>query len=270
MSFTSLLFITCFLPSALILYYLCSFSRKLQNFILLVLSLGFYALGQGGYIFILAFSILWNWIIGLLIDSPGHPGWKKVFMVTGILINALVLIFFRQLVPLGGILFNPQLLPRIFSFALPLGLSYYTFQAIGYCADIYRGEIRAEKNPAVLGLYLSFFPKMIAGPINSFGDMKSQFMKRTFSVRTFSAGLCRFGLGLSKNVLLAGHLLFISDYVFRWSAMGDANVPALLAWLGLLAYTLGIYTLFSGCIDMAIGLGGMFGFVLPEIGRAHV
>ncbi|GHV37731.1 alginate O-acetylation protein [Spirochaetia bacterium] len=275
MSFSSSVFILYFLPAALILYYLCWFSRPLQNLVLLTASLVFYAFGQTTYFIILIFSVLWNWMVGMLIGM--HRGrWRTVFLAAGCLVNLGVLLFFKQLPPFINAVFAgwtpwaPVPITPV-SKLVPLGLSYYTLQACGYCVDVYRRTYGAEKNPLMIGLYLSFFPKMAAGPLIPYADMKEQLLcggtlRRKFSPEEFSAGLCRFACGLAKIVLFGGSMARISDYVFIWSEMGqaDINVPALLAWVGLLALSLKIYYQLSGYADAAVGLGLMFGIRLPE------
>ncbi len=152
------------------------------------------------------------------------------------------------------------------SLLLPLGISFFTFQALSYVIDVYRGTTKVEKNPFYVGLYIAFFPQLIAGPIIQYNDVADQIRKRTSNYQKFSVGACRFVTGLGKKMLLANNFAIMADNIFNWSTIGQQSyqVPAMLAWLGAIAYTLQIFFDFSGYSDMAIGLGLMFGFKFDE------
>ncbi len=272
METSSLAFLAYGLPACIVLYYLCWFSRPLQNGVLLLASLVFYAFGQTVYLPVLAIWILWIWALGLWIGqrkARRHSG----FGVTGLAVvtNLLLLVFFRLAGPVLALVY-PAAEGASFALptALPLGLAFFTLQSMGYCLDVYRGEIPAERNPFYVGLHLAFFPKLAGGPLVDFADFRRQLTHRTHSAEQISRGLCRFVLGLSKKILLAGQLAYLVDYVFNQTSMDNTvvQVPVLLVWLGLLALCLQFYYELSGYADMAIGLGLVFGFTLPEQVRA--
>ena len=156
--------------------------------------------------------------------------------------------------------------PNIWVPTLPIGISFYTFQALSYVIDVYRGDTKAEKNPFYVGLYIAFFPQLIAGPIVRYNQVAKEIRNRKSNYRKISVGVCRFVTGLGKKILLANNFAILADQIFSWSQMGVENfqVPVMMAWLGIIAYTLQIYFDFSGYSDMAIGLGLMFGFKFEE------
>ena len=267
MLFSNVFFIFYLLPVIFILYYLCFFSRNLQNYILMIFGIFFYAIGQAVFIFVLLFSILWNWGAAILIDKYKRKEQeRKLIFISAVVGNLAVLVFFKQLNPILSLNLSHTGMENLFRIGLPLGLSYYTLQSLSYIIDVYRGEIEAEHNLCLIGLYISFFPRMIVGPLSSYGNMKKQMLSREFSLDLLSSGFCRFVRGLAKVILIGNIMARISDYVFSWSAMGRdyINVPASLAWLGLLAFLLRLYHQLSGFSDMAIGLGMMFQYRLPE------
>lgn len=272
MATSSLAFLVYGLPACIVLYYLCFFSRPLQNGVLLLASLLFYAFGQTVYLPVLLGSILWSWLLGLWIDrrrARGRGGAGVTWLAAAG--NILPLAAFRLAGP-GLELLCPLLgLPTpAVPAAAPLGLAFFTLQSVGYCVDVYRGEAAAERNPLYVGLYLSFFPKLTGGPLVDYAELRRQMALRTHGVDQISRGLCRFVLGLSKKVLLADQLAYLSDFVFNRTSMDNTvvQVPVLLVWLGLLALGLQIYYELSGYADMAVGLGLVFGFTLPEQFRA--
>ncbi len=272
METSSLAFLVYGLPACIVLYYLCFFSRPLQNGVLLLASLVFYAFGQTVYLPVLAIWILWSWVLGLWIDrrkARGHSGSG----VTGLAVvtNVLLLALFRLAGPLLALAYpsaggSAPALPT----AVPLGLAFFTLQSVGYCLDVYRGDTPAERNPFYVGLHLAFFPKLAGGPLTDFAEFRRQLTHRTHSTEQLSRGLCRFVLGLSKKILLAGQLAYLVDFVFNQTSMDNTvvQVPVLLVWLGLLALCLQFYYELSGYADMAGGLGLVFGFTLPEQVRA--
>ncbi|MDO5291393.1 MAG: MBOAT family protein [bacterium] len=265
MLFSSTIFLFYFLPIVLVLYYLAKWSRPLQNCILLVFSLFFYAWGESKYVFLMIGCILFNYIFGLLIVANNKPGQKKLLLELALAGNLGTLFLFKYL---GFFVRNlnasldvsKQL--TVPSIILPIGISFFIFQAMSYVIDVYRGVVEVQKNPFYLGLYVSFFPQLIAGPIVRYATIKDQIISRKETLSKFSVGSCRFIVGLSKKVLLSNSLAVIADHVFSMSQ--SASVPMTLAWLGIIAYTLQIYYDFSGYSDMAIGLGLMFGFKFEE------
>ncbi len=263
MLFTSNEFLLCFLPAALILYYVFFFSRKLQNLLLLIASLLFYAWGEPVWVLLLIGSILVNAGLGAGIGRMGSPKGKRMLLGLGVLFHAGMLFVLKDLATLwaqfGLDRYYTLTLPR------PIGISFFTLQAISYLADVCRGEVKPG-NPLRVGLHMAFFPKLIAGPLMGYGELDAQLTERKLSFDRLSVGFCRFAVGLGKKVLLAESFGAVADHVFNWTLIGaDAMaVPASLAWLGSLAYALQIYFDFSGYSDMAIGLGLCFGFKLPE------
>lgn len=258
MLFSSVIFLCFFLPAVLALYYLLFFSRTAQNVLLLFASLLFYGWGEPVYVLLMLFSILFNSLMGCLVQ--GERKGKRLFLVAALACNLGLLFVFKYL---GFLLKNLGM--EGFSVSLPIGISFYTFQALSYVVDVYWGKVKAE-NPFYVGLYISFFPQLIAGPILTYGTVAEQIRHRKESWDGLCLGVCRFVAGLGKKVLLSNNFAAIADNVFSWSAIGTERfqVPAMLAWLGSIAYSLQIYFDFSGYSDMAIGLGAMFGFRFPE------
>lgn len=268
MVFSSPIFLFGFLPISLLLYY--SASRKYKNLILLLSSLAFYAWGEVFYLAVMLISIISNYIIGKLIYKnlqPANQNTKAKFYLTiGLIINIGLLISFKYA---NFIADNINALLSLFSIAsieiepihLPLGISFFTFQAISYIVDVYKKEVKAQKNIYDLALYISLFPQLIAGPIVRYHDVASQIFQRSHSFELFASGVQRFIFGLSKKMLIANPLGEIADSIFALSG-NDLTMP--LAWIGILAYSLQIYFDFSGYSDMAIGLGRMFGFKFLE------
>lgn len=262
MLFTSPVFLFLFLPLVILL----SLPRSLrwQNGFLLFASLFFYAWGGVSYSAILAGSVLLNYGFGLWINATEGPKSRKRVLALGVGLNLAVLVIFKyanffvenlnyfkppeDAIPWQGII-------------LPLGISFFTFQAISYLVDVYRKQVKPQKNPARLGLYISLFPQLIAGPIVRYKDLADQLASRNRSLTSFVKGIERFTLGLAKKLILANSIGIIADNVFAGPA-SELNV--ILAWWGLLAYSLQIYFDFSAYSDMAIGLGLMLGFNLPE------
>ncbi len=266
MLFSSIVFLFYFLPIVFILYYLLAFSRMLQNILLLIASLIFYAWGEPVYVFLMLASIIFNSIMGYLVERPKKASGKKIALVVDIVVNLLVLFVFKYL---GFVLKSIGLAANLdfseFQLSLPIGISFFTFQALSYVIDVYRGTTKAE-NPFYVGLYIAFFPQLIAGPIVQYNTVADQIRNRKSSFDKISVGLSRFTVGLGKKVLLSNCFAAIADHVFEWSAIGTdrLQVPVMLAWLGSISYTLQIYFDFSAYSDMAIGLGLCFGFKFGE------
>ncbi len=263
MLFSSIVFLFYFFPAVLLLYYLLSFSRTLQNILLLCASLLFYAWGEPVNVFLMIGSILVNSLFGYLVQWQKNDTVRKVLLFVDIGLNVGVLFYFKYLgfvLDAFGVEGLEQLKP-----ALPIGISFFTFQAMSYVVDVYWGSVRAE-NPFYVGLYISFFPQLIAGPIIQYNTVADQIRNRKGSFDKLAMGICRFTTGLGKKVLLSNCFAAIADHVFQWSAIGTDRmpVPAMLAWLGSISYTLQIYFDFSAYSDMAIGLALCFGFKFGE------
>ncbi len=264
MLFTSLVFIVCFLPAVLILYYTVFRNhRKLQNFVLLFASLGFYAWGEPKFVFLLMVSILFNWMFGLLTDRYREKANLSRFIIfLMVVFNLTILYIFKYLNftvdNMNRFLGTDITMSKI---VLPIGISFFTFHAISYVIDIYRGKAAVQKSLFHVGLYIVFFPQLVAGPILRYSVIAHQIMGRKESFDDFSKGVCRFLKGFGKKILLANNFALIADAAFGMSS-GDLSVS--FAWLGAIAYTLQIFFDFAGYSDMAIGLGMMFGFHFPE------
>ncbi len=259
-------FILYFLPVVLVVYYALCFSRPLQNVWLLISSLLFYAYGEPVYVLLMIGSILINSIVAIVIDKSRSRGFRKFLLIVDIFINVGMLFFFKYLNFVLGFFGEwGNGIARELNITLPIGISFFTFQAMSYVIDVYRGTTRAD-NPFYVGLYISFFPQLIAGPIVQYNSIADQLINRKSSLDKLSLGICRFCVGIGKKILLANSFGYIADNVFNWSRIGTDKlaVPATLAWLGSIAYTLQIYYDFSGYSDMAIGLGLCFGFKFKE------
>lgn len=253
------MFLFLFLPALLILYYLPLKSRTWKNGVLLFFSIGFYAWGEPVFVFLMLFSILVNWFLGLQIDRS--TGRKKAWLTVAIVFDVLLIGIFkyasflsRNLAALTG---NDKWIVEI---ALPIGISFFTFQLMSYVFDVYYGRARAQRNPFHVALYISLFPQLIAGPIVRYEQIENEITDRCESFDEFAEGMRRFIYGLGKKVLLANFVAQIADNVFDYVD----NPSVMTAWLGAIAYTLQIYFDFSGYSDMAIGLGRMFGFHFLE------
>ena len=268
MLFSSTIFLFFFFPAVFLVYYGLSFSRLMQNIWLFLMSLLFYAWGKPVNVLLLLGSIVVNWLAGVLLGAAKKPRIRKAILVAACIVNLGVLGAFKYtgfVVEFINSLF-PQNVLTPASIALPIGISFFTFQALSYVIDVYKGTAAAEKNPFYVGLYISFFPQLIAGPIVRYNSIAEQIRSRKSSLKKISVGCCRFLVGLGKKVILANNLAILADLVFGWSELGTArmDLPVLTAWMGLAAYTLQIYFDFSGYSDMAIGLGLMFGFQFEE------
>jgi len=264
MTFASLSFLFYFLPAVLVLYYLFFFSRTLKNIVLLVCSLMFYAWGEPKYVILLILSIVVNYIFGIIIDlSKNRKHAAKFWLVFGLIFNLSMLFVFKYLsfvtknlnYATGGDI-------KIMDIALPIGISFFTFQAISYLVDIYRKDAKAQKNILNFALYLSFFPKLTQGPIMRYETFEPQILNRKETVSKFSSGVCMFLVGLGKKILIANNMAIVADRIIEIHNMGQSTIS--LAWLGAIAYTFQIYFDFSGYSDMAVGLGLMFGFKLDR------
>lgn len=262
MLFSSPVFLLAFLPLTLAVYYLPLRGRRnAQNLFLLLASLGFYAWGEPWFVLVMIGSILANYALGLWMERtvPGSAARRAVTCAT-VGWNLALLFVFKYLTftlaNLRAAFGFPENVPQI---ALPIGISFFTFQAMSYVLDIGRGRAPAQRNPLWVGLYISFFPQLIAGPIVKYETVAAEITGRRETWADFSSGLCRFAVGFAKKVLLANTLAVVADSAFDGGALSVG-----FAWLGSLAYTFQIYFDFSGYSDMAIGLGKLFGFHFLE------
>ena len=260
MIFSSMTFLWCFLPILLLMYFIVK--DKYKNVVLLIFSLLFYAWGEPKYIILMLLSITINYILGILIDKYINKKMGTAIFIIAILINILLLGYFKYfnfLINNLNVFLGLSLSER--SISLPIGISFYTFQIMSYIIDLYRKNIKVQKNILDLALYISFFPQLIAGPIVKYKDIQSQMNKRKVTLDGFANGTKRFIYGLSKKVLIANSLALIADTIFDAEA---SSITTLFTWISSIAYSLQIYYDFSGYSDMAIGLGKMFGFTFME------
>lgn len=257
MPFNSITFLFVFLPFALVVYYLVP--EKYRNVVLLISSLIFYAWGEPVYVILLILSILFNYFSGRDIEQKAAIPWlARRSMIFAIVINVLLLSFFKYygfLMENINTLFQIELPYRVLS--LPIGISFYTFQAISYLIDIFRGKTKAQKNIVKFGVYMAMFPKVIIGPIVRYEKIEEQLTQRTISMRKLGIGVMYFVCGLGKKVILADNMGNVYDQV---AAMEMGTFSALTAWVGCIAFAFQIYFDFSGYSDMATGLGKMLGF----------
>ena len=266
MLFSSTEFLYAFLPLTLLLYYIFSFSRHLKNIILLAASLWFYAWGEPRFVLIMIASIVCNYLVGLGIGwakTKSNKAAEKAALVVGIVCNLGLLFVFKYLTfvlgNINAILPLPFAVPEI---ALPIGISFFTFQSMSYIIDVYRDHAAVQKNPLDLALYVALFPQLIAGPIVRYETVAAQIRSRIESWSMFSDGICRFLFGLFKKVLISNQMGLVADKAFAMNT--DGTLGTAMAWLGAFSYALQIYYDFSGYSDMAIGLGKCFGFSFEE------
>lgn len=250
MVFSSIMFLTRFLPLVLIVYFLVPGCMKntWRNLVLFMFSLAFYAWGEPVYIWLMIFSTAVDYVNGGLAGyfvARDKRNTAKVFVGLSVVINLTLLAVFKY----AG------------KFVLPIGISFYTFQSMSYTIDVYRGKAKAEKNPINFGAYISLFPQLIAGPIVRFSDIATQLRERTINLERIRYGVLRFVCGLGKKVLLANQAGEVFQTIANYKV---SQMTTVSAWLGILAFMFQIYFDFSGYSDMAIGLMAVFGFEIPE------
>ncbi len=256
MLFSSIPFLFYFLPCVLLLYAVSP--KKLKNFTLLVCSLVFYAWGEPRLVILMLLTVFSGYLLGLLTEKFNK--YKKLFMVLSVVLSLGFLGYYKYVdFFIENINAVTNLSIPLLNVALPIGISFYTFQLLSYNIDVYRGEVPAQKNFINLAAYISLFPQLIAGPIVRYSDVAKQLNKRTHSLEKVSIGVRRFVFGLSKKILIANTLGEICE-IFKIS--NDKSV--MYFWLYAIAFSLHIYFDFSGYSDMAIGLGKIFGFDFAE------
>lgn len=260
MVFSSTIFLCVYLPLVLLGYNICP--KKGKNLFLLIVSLIFYAWGEPKYVFLMIFSILVNYVFGLLMDKHRENKKRlKLMLVISVIIDLGLLSVFKYtdfIITNINSVFGAGF--DLLNIALPIGISFYTFQAMSYTIDVYRDDVRVQRNLINFGMYITMFPQLIAGPIVRYSDVQDQLAERNVTTADFSEGIMRFVVGLGKKVLLANQMGAVWTQIY---ALGG-DISALMAWTGAAAYTFQIYFDFSGYSDMAIGLGRMFGFKFPE------
>lgn len=258
MLFSSIPFLYYFLPCVIILYF--AVPKCLKNSVILLSSLFFYAWGEPEYLIFMLISITQGYIFGILIERYHDRKWSKIFLTASVLISLGLLgyckyadFFIRNFNAATG-----MSIPLL-KIALPIGISFYTFQILSYVIDVYRGDAEAQKNYINLAAYIAMFPQLIAGPIVRYTDIAGQLENRKHSMDDIAAGIRRFLIGLSKKILIAN---ILGELVSIYKASQEKSVMFL--WIYAIAYMLHVYFDFSGYSDMAIGLGRVFGFHFPE------
>jgi len=261
MIFSSAVFLLAFLPVTFVINFLIK--DKYSNIALLIASLIFYAWGEPILVLVMMLSILLNWGMGFIISRVSHLSLKRLALFTAVICDLLILGYYKYYGFAISILNrflgeNALEIPQI---ALPIGISFFTFQAISYVVDVYRGDTDASPSLINTALYISFFPQLIAGPIVKYRDINKQIVNRSIDYENLGKGFKRFIYGLSKKVLISNVLALCVDAIFSYDV---TTLDCKTAWIGGLAYMFQLYNDFSGYSDMAIGLGKMFGFNIPE------
>ncbi len=260
MVFSSMVFIFMFLPAVVVLYYVFPW-RTWRNTLLCISSLFFYAWGEPVYVIIMLLSVLLNYVSGILLEKARGKKTSAFILTLSVLLNLSALFFFKYadfFIANINALFSLRIKPV--NLPLPIGISFYTFQALSYVIDVYRKRIKPQKNPVYLAMYISFFPQLIAGPIVRYTDIQNDINSRKESLTGFASGLMQFFLGLASKVILANNLAVFADSVF--SDYSEAS--SIIMWLAAVSYMLQIFFDFAGYSIMAIGLGRMFGFSFPR------
>ena len=248
MVFTDLIFLFCFLPISVLLTKQIR-NIKLQNILLVVFSLLFYAWSNPIYVVLLILSILWNYFTAFELEAQDDEKTKKILLIVSVAVNLFILGFYKY----TGFLMDILHIQSNLKIALPVGLSFFTFSELSYIFDVYNGKSKPQKNIILFTLYVSFFGKISMGPIVSYHEMEDQLTSRTFSKSQYASGMVLFSKGLIKKVLLADQLSYVYSIL-------QNNTSTLGVWLLAISYMLQIYFDFSGYSDMAIGLSRIFGF----------
>ena len=267
MLFPSEVFLFVFLPVVLVIYYgLLRKNVALKNIFLLLASLFFYAWGEPKYVFLMIATILFDWFYGILLDKVrDHKIPARIIMFLMVATNLGILGYYKYsgfaVSQVNRFLHTEFAIPQVI---LPIGISFFTFQAMSYAIDVYRGHGKVQKNPLYVGLYVSLFPQLIAGPIVRYETVADQIENRVENWNDFTSGVTRFCVGLAKKVLISNNMAVVADAAFALIINHDFQASLGMAWLGAISYTLQIFFDFSGYSDMAIGLGKMFGFHFEE------
>ena len=258
MLFSSIPFLYYFLPAVILVYFLVP--GKLKNTVLLLFSLLFYGWGEPKLLFLMIFTIAMFFVCGLLIEGAKTATWKKIWLIVSVVISLALLGIFKY-ADFFIDSFNAVtgLSVPLLRLALPVGISFYTFQSLSYTIDVYRGKVPAQRNPVSFGAYVALFPQLIAGPIVRYVDVVRELNSRTHSWEDVCLGIRRFLVGFSKKIILADNFALLMK-IFRESD----EKSVLFFWMYAIAFTLNIYFDFSGYSDMAIGLGRIFGFRFIE------
>ena len=267
MLFPSVEFIFAFLPIVMAVYFLLlRRNALLKNIWLFAASLFFYAFGEGSFVLLMLGLILLDYVLALLL-SRSHRLWaRRTLLCIAIISNIGILGIFKyaSFVCVDILHLPPDAVGIAADIHLPLGISFFTFQALSYVLDVYMGKVAATGSFLNVGLYVSFFPQLVAGPIVRFTDIADAINNRKESIDGFSSGVVRFLIGLSKKVLIANNMALVADAAWKLIIGDRLEASVAMAWLGAISYTLQIYFDFSGYSDMAIGLGKIFGFDFPE------
>ncbi len=260
MVFSSMTFLCVFLPVVFVLYYILP-SLKARNGLLILASLLFYAYGEPVYVLLMLFSIFMNYLFGRMLETEKQTV-KKMVVFAAVAVNLGMLFVFKYTdMVLRTINQLGHCEIPLVNLALPVGISFFTFQALSYVIDVYRGEAQTEKSFFRVMLYISFFPQLIAGPIVKYHDIQEQIRSRKADSRQIARGMRRFIVGLSKKVLISNTMAAAAD---AWFSLPAEKLNVLSAWMAAIAYLFQIYFDFSGYSDMAIGMGHMFGFGFRE------
>lgn len=264
MVFSSTVFLFLFLPIVLLLYFnpLCK-SRKYRNYVLLIFSLLFYAWGEPVFVFVMICFIIFDWLIALLMEQASKQTVRKLCVLLAITAHMIVFFIYKYLTFTCENI-NLLLKKDVFSvsIALPIGISFFTFQMLSYVLDVYWKKAQAQKKLTHVALYIAMFPQLVAGPIVRYKTVAAEIESRQENRKDFVEGMARFIVGLAKKVLLANYFGILTDNIF--TLFETSFISIALAWLGAIAYTLQIYFDFSAYSDMAIGLGRVFGFHFAE------
>ena len=258
MLFSSIPFLYYFLPAVLILYFLAP--QKGKNTVLLLFSLIFYGWGEPRLVLMMLLAVTLGYFFGLGLEKTRGSRWGKLLLGLSVMSSLSFLVYYKYtdfFLENMNSLFGLHL--PLLGLALPIGISFYTFQIMSYTVDVYRGQVPAQRNFVDLACYVAFFPQLIAGPIVRYSDVAPQLKSRTLNLENCRLGAGRFLVGLGKKILLAN---LLGELCTAWHATQDGSI--LFSWMYAAAYTLHIYFDFSGYSDMAIGLGRMFGFYFPE------
>lgn len=260
MAFSGVIFLFYFLPIFLAIYYLAP--KRHRNTVLFLGSIFFYAWGEPICVVLLLLSVIFNFVLGLSIEKKEQPKQKKAILAFSVFVNLAVMVVFKyanSFLTVASSVLPPQI--RELDLVIPIGISFYTFQAMSYIIDVYRGKTVAQKNFINLGTYIAMFPLLIAGPIVRYSTIEEQILRRRETIERFSSGIICFTVGLAKKVIIANNIGVLCDTI---CGTAFSELSAFSAWLGVIAFAFRIYFEFSGYADMAVGLGSMLGFEINK------